>query len=71
MDGASEVPTMLNQGVGNATKWNGTSARCMRYERHTLSSLGLAKGRYPIQLPGRGGQVVLGRGGCFRYLEAL
>jgi hypothetical protein len=71
MDGTSEVPTVVNQGVGKATKWNCTSVRRMRYEELTLSSLGLAQERYPIQLPGCGGQAVLERGGCFHYLETF
>ena len=69
MDGVSKVLTMLNQGVGNMTKWNGTSVRCMCYKRHTLYSLGLAKGHYLIQLPGHHGQVVLERGGLFLLLR--
>jgi hypothetical protein len=71
MDGTSKVPTVMNQGVGKATRWNCMSVRRMHYGKLTLSSLGLAQERYLIQLPGSGGQAVLERGGYIRYLETF
>jgi hypothetical protein len=71
MDGTSEVPTVVNQGVGKATEWSCTSARHMYYRELTLSSLGPTQEHCLIQRPGHGGPAVLERGGCFRYLETF